>query len=760
MKQLLFLFSILFICTSSLFAQNGTLRGNVFDADTGEPIIYCNLQLQGTNLGVTTDFDGFFSLTNIPVGDYQLVATYIGYDSLSVAVNIKENQIDYQRINIQPNSVQLSTVDVSARKEKARSEVQVSALTVTPQQITSLPSIGGQADIAQYLPVLPGIIFTGDQGGQLYIRGGSPIQNKILLDGMTIYNPFHSLGFFSVFETETIRSVDVLTGGFNAEHGGRVSAVVDIKTREGNKKRFGGSVSANPFQGKVLLEGPLVKLNEEKGNSLSFLVTGKHSYIDKTSPNLYPYAVENDSLGLPFNFTDLYGKLSFVGSNGSKINLFGFNFKDRVNFEGLADLDWNTVGAGLQFKLIPNNSSSIINGNFSFSDYDIGLVESDNNPRTSGITSFNAGLNFTYFGNNSEANYGFEINGFRTAFEFINFLDLTIEQFENTTELAGFVKFKKKLGNLIIEPGIRAQFYATLNNFSFEPRLGLKYNINEDLRFKIAGGLYSQNLISTVNERDIVNLFVGFLSGPDESIFKPGTGERTDDRLQKANHIIAGLEIDLGKNIELNIEPYLKDFSQLINLNRNKLTPQESDYAVETGEAYGVDFSVKYETPELYLWGTYSWGNVNRDDGEQVYPTIFDRRHNVNLLGTYKFGDDQSWEASVRWNMGSGFPFTLTQGFYTFNTFQNGISTDVLTDNPELGIIYDEARNAGRLPYYHRLDASLKKTVLFSKYAKMEVVASVTNAYNRENIFFFDRVRYDRQNQLPILPSLGVTFSF
>lgn len=760
MQRRLYLLASFILLTISLFAQNGSLRGNIFDADTGEPIIYCTLQLQGTNIGTTTDFEGFFTITNVPVGNYQLVARYIGYDSLATPISIKEDQITYQRINIQPNSVQLSTVNVSARKEKARSEVQVSSITVTPKQITSLPSIGGQPDIAQYLPVLPGVIFSGDQGGQLYIRGGSPIQNKILLDGMTIYNPFHSLGFFSVFETETIRSVDVLTGGFNAEYGGRVSAVVDIKTREGNKKRFGGTIAANPFQAKVLLEGPIIKLDETTGNSLSFLVTGKHAYIDKTSPNLYPYAVENDSLGLPFNFTDIYGKLSFVGGNGSKINLFGFNFKDGVNFDGLTNLNWNTVGGGLQFKLIPNNSSSIINGNFSFSNYDIGLEESDNKPKTSGITSFTAGLNFTYFGNNSEANYGFEVNGFRTEFEFINFLDLTIEQFENTTELAGFVKFKKQFGKLIIEPGVRAQLYASLNNFSFEPRLGLKYNINDQLRFKVAGGIYSQNLISTVNERDIVNLFVGFLSGPDESIFKPGTMERTSDRLQKANHIVAGLEIDLGKNVEVNIEPYLKDFSQLINLNRNKITPQDSDYAVETGEAYGIDFSVKYETTDLYLWGTYSWGKVNRDDGTQIYPTIFDRRHNVNLLGTYTFGSDRSWEASVRWNMGSGFPFTLTQGFYTYNTFEDGISTDVLTDNPDLGIIFDENRNGGRLPYYHRLDASLKKRVTFSKYAKLEIVASVTNAYNRENIFFFDRVRYERQNQLPILPSLGVTFSF
>ena len=754
---LLLLFILL---TAYTFAQTGIIRGNVFDGETGEPIIYCNLQLSGTNLGATTNFDGFFTITNIPVGSYQLTATYIGYDSLSIPITLGESQIVYRRINIQPNSIQLSTVDVSARKEKARSETQVSTITVIPQQITSLPSIGGQADIAQYLPVLPGIIFSGDQGGQLYIRGGSPVQNKILLDGMTIYNPFHSLGFFSVFETETIRSVDVLTGGFNAEYGGRVSAVVDIKTREGNKKRFGGIVSANPFQGKILLEGPIIKLDEERGNSLSFLVTGKHSYIDKTSPELYPYATENDTLGLPFNFTDFYGKISYVGGNGSKINLFGFNFKDWVNFEQLADLNWNSTGIGLQFSLIPNNSSAIVGGNFSFSDYDIGLEESDGKPRSSGITSFNAGLNFTYFGNNSEVNYGFDLNGFRTNFEFINFLDLTIEQFENTTELAGFVKYRKQFGKLIIEPGLRAQFYASLNKFSIEPRFGLKYNIADNLRFKVAGGVYSQNLISTVNERDIVNLFVGYLSGPDEGIFKPGTNERTEDRLQKANHLVAGLEIDLGKNIELNIEPYFKDFTQLINLNRNKLTAQESDYAVETGEAYGIDFSVKYETPNLYLWGTYSYGKVNRDDGEQVFPTIFDRRHNINLLGTYKFGDNQAWEASLRWNMGSGFPFTLTQGFYTFNTFENGISTNVLTENPDLGIIFDEVRNGGRLPYYHRLDASLKHTITFSKYAKLEIVASVTNAYNRENIFFFDRVRYERQNQLPILPALGVTFEF
>jgi len=153
---------------------------------------------------------------------------------------------------------------------------------------------------------------------------------------MTIYNPFHSLGLFSVFETETIRSVDVLTGGFNADYGGRISAVVDLKTREGDKKRFGGVVGANPFQANVLLEGPIVPLNVETGTSVSFLVTGKHSFIDQTSPNLYPYVNENDSIALPFSFTDLYGKVSLVSGNGSKVDVFGFNFQDEVDFPDLA----------------------------------------------------------------------------------------------------------------------------------------------------------------------------------------------------------------------------------------------------------------------------------------------------------------------------------------------------------------------------------------------------------------------------------------
>jgi len=761
MLRVLFLSFTFILLSQSVFAQKGTVRGNVFDKETGEPIIYGNVVLEGTTYGNNTDLDGFFSISGVPAGDYTLMATYLGYDTVNVAITIQDGKLLYERINLTESSFDLGVVNVSAKREQARSDVQVSKLTVTPSQIKSLPSTGGEADIAQYLSVLPGIVFTGDQGGQLYIRGGSPVQNKVLLDGMTIYNPFHSIGFFSVFETETIKNVDVLTGGFDAEYGGRISAVVDITTREGDKNNFGGIVSANPFQGKVLLEGPIKKYNPETGTSASFIFTGKHSYIDQTSSTLYSYATTDTSGTLPFNFTDIYGKLSLSGGNGSKVNVFGFNYRDRVNFQNIADLEWTSGGGGVNFTLIPSGSNLTVDGVVAFSNYDVSLNEGDGRPRSSGIGGFNAGLNFTSFGTKSQLKYGFEVNGFNTDFRFVNFLDASIRQESFTTEISTYFKYKMKLGKLIIEPSIRFQWYASLAELSPEPRIGLKYNVNDRLRFKLAGGLYSQNLISTVNETDVVNLFVGFLSGPEESILQPGSNfETTDTKLQTSRHAVVGVEVDITDKIELNVEPYFKDFTQIVNINRNKVESTEPDFAAETGRAYGIDFLLNYNTPDLLLWFTYTYGFVDRDDGFEVYPTIFDRRHNFNSLVTYKFGDARSWEASARWNFGTGFPFTLTQGFYSFFDFQEGITTDILEGNPEIGTIFSANRNDGRLPDYHRLDLSVKKTFTFSKNAKLEATVSVTNAYDRDNIFFFDRISFERVDQLPILPSVGLAFHF
>lgn len=767
LKNFFFFFALL--CVQITVAQTGIIRGNVFDEESGEPIIYGTVQLEGTDRGTNTDLDGFFTFSNLDPGDYTVIVSYTGFATKEVAVSVN-NSITYERIYLSSQAVDLTTVNVSAEREQARSDVQVSKVSVSPSEIRSLPSTGGEPDIAQYLTVIPGIIASGDQGGQVFIRGGSPVQNKILLDGLTIYNPFHSIGFFSVFETEAIRSVDVLTGGFNADYGGRVSAVVDIKTRTGNQRKLSGLVSASPFQAKALIEGPIKPLDPVSGNSISFLLTGKHSYLDQTSKELYSYAVDTDffsfadstfnaeDIGLPYNYTDLYGKLSINGGNGSKLDLFGFNFTDNFNVLGLAELGWDNSGGGATFVLIPLNSNIIMNGTIGYSDYNIMLNEADDAPRTSGITTFNAQLNFAYFGRNSQLDYGFEFNGFNTDFTFQNLIGLSFEQRDFTTELAGYMKYKQRIGNFIFEPGIRAMFYASQSTATLEPRLGMKWNVTDGFRLKAAGGLYSQNLISTVNDLDIVNFFIGFLAGPEETLFEPNTSIPTDNRLQQAFHGVGGFELDLGKFTTINVEGYYKGFTQLISINRNKLSAADPDFMTETGYAYGGDFSLKYETERLYLWSTYSLSYVKRDDGIQEYFTNFDRRHNVNFLASYRLGQQKQWELGLRWNLGSGFPFTQTQGFYEEVPLEeNPVLIDVLTGNYNLVPLLSEERNGGRLSYFHRLDASIKRNWRFGKGFRLEATASVTNAYDRDNVFYVDRITNNRVDQLPILPSLGVT---
>lgn len=764
------------VCTLALplltLAQTGTVRGFVYDESTGEPSIFTPVALIGADRhGAQTDVNGYFSITKLPPGKYTLRVVYLGYDTLSKEVQVNADQIITEQLYLKKGTIQMKAVEVTAEQQKAQSNVRVGVTKLTPKQIERLPAIGGQADLAQYMQVVPGVVFTGDQGGQLYIRGGSPVQNKVLMDGMVLYNPFHSIGLFSVFDNDIIRNADILTGAFNAQYGGRVSSVMDITTRDGSKTRFGGKVGASTFAAKALLEGPLKKQEAPGKGSSSFLLNFKHSYLDQTSKSLYSHA---DTAGLPFNFSDLYGKISLNGANGSKVNFFGFNFTDGARFRGISDLDWNNWGAGANFVLVPSGSAVLIEGVFALSNYDITLKEGSLEPRTSGINNFNAGLNFKYFIGDDEIQYGIEVTGVNTDLKYFNSLGYELRQEKVSTELAGFINYKWRVGKWVFDPGVRMQYYATLAVMSPEPRFGFKWNVSDRFRIKGAAGLYSQNLIATNNDRDVVNLFYGFITAPDDV---PGTvtrpnGETSEikDPLQHASHAVAGFEFDISRKTSINVEGYYKYFGQVTNLNREKLyndTPEfinkpdelKKDFIVESGTAYGGDVLLKYEDKGLYLWLVYSLNFVDRYNRTQSYNPIWDRRHNVNLVASYTFGKHDSWKASARWNYGSGFPFTQNQGFYERIPFDDGIWTDINSTNGDLAIIYGPL-NGGRLTDYHRLDLGASKTWKLSEHQVLELDLSVTNVYDRDNIFYRDRVTAKEVYQLPVLPSVGVSYSF
>ncbi len=766
---------ILFLFSAVAFAQNGTVKGFVYDKKTGEPLSYTNVIVTHSTNGAQTDNNGYFSIS-LPPGTYTLLTTTLGYDSSIITVTLTKDMIINKKIILSQLGRELKAVEITGGKKEKSTRINTGVTKITPQEMKRLPSAGGEPDLAQYLQVIPGVVFTGDQGGQLYIRGGSPSQTGIYLDGVTIYNPFHSIGLYSVFETEAIRSADVYTAGYGAQYGNRTSAIVDVHYKDGNKNNLAGVVSVSPIMSRIMLEGPLVKSKKDNGAGITFLMTGKTSYLDQTSKSIYGGLNETFKNGLPFSFNDLYGKVTFNGDNGSKLNLFAFNFDDHASLlnetthQSDGDYHWKAFGAGSTFVVSPGGTAALIDGKFAFSNYNINLaqvgVPTDTVPSTSQINGFESAINFTYFLKNySQIKYGVEVSGQHTSLNYYSGSGVSTTMDRQSTMAAIYLLYRQVIkGKFIFEPSFRVQYYSELNKISPQPRLGIKYNITDNIRIKASTGLFAQNIISTKTDRDIVNLFTGFLLSPDQQI-KDANGNEVKSNLQTAFHGVTGLEVDLDK-VELNLEPWIKIFGQIDELNRNKLYATDPDFVAASGKAYGVDLSAKYSYQRIFLWGAVGYQQVNYtsigpDGLKQTYPTPFDTRMNANALVSYTAGKKKDWELSARFNIHSPFPFSQTQGFYeNVNFTGNGLATNPLGQNGTLGVLYANEINGGRLSWYHRLDLSAKKHFVLRNKSGLDATLAVTNAYDRNNIFYVNRITNGRTYQLPLFPSANVTWTF
>ena len=776
----LFYFLLFLLFSQVIFSQDFTVRGFIYDKSNGEALAYEKVKLLSTDstviAGAVSDINGFYSIPKLILGSYILKIDNQKYERvfMNIVMTSKTKIYDVKFELIKKENIkEFDEVKVSADSKTKRTQVGISELKLDQKGLERIPSYGAENDIVGAFSVTPGVITTGDQGGQLYVRGGTPIQNKILLDGMTVYNPFHSIGFFSIFETELIKNVDIYTGGFESKYGGRISSVMDITYKDGNRQKFGGKVSASPFLAKMVLEGPIGKGKGADLSSGSYIFSAKHSLLDYTSKELYPRV--NDGNGLPFNFTDLYGKITFTGDGGSKFSAFGFHNQDSVNYN-IADLNWQAKGGGINFLMAPSGSPIFIRGHVNGSTFKTTFSEATLEPRFSSIGGFDLGFDFSYFlKKEGEVNYGFNFNGFNTNFVTYNELERKIQVENFTTEIGGYFNYRKITNRWVIQVGMRIQAYTSLSTISPEPRLGFKYNSNENLRFKFSGGRYSQNFTSASSDKDVVNLFNGMLSAP-TNVQENFVNEfqktiNAKNGLQYAWHAIGGFEYDFNKFLNLNVEGYYKYFSQLSNINPNKLYDDiaqfseiddvyKKDFILESGQSYGVDFLLKYNKNRLFIWCVYSLGKSTRWDGFKEYFPVFDRRHNLNLVGSYLFGKKKDYEFNLRWNLGSGLPFTPTAGFYQGESFGNGVTTNPNETNPSTVSTILGDFNSQRLPYYHRLDITFKKQFNLKNKNVVEVVASVTNAYNRSNIFYVNRVTAKEIYQFPLLPSFGLSYKF
>lgn len=774
--------AITLICLSFVsFGQDHIVRGFITDGENSEPMPFEKVILIPTVksqpiIGATTDVNGFYSIAKVPIGTYLLKVQNPEFKEYNQEVKIV-NPTGITEVVIELVPLDITGIDeivISAETKSKTTEVLMSQIKLDKKGLERIPSVGAENDVVGAFSVTPGVVTTGDQGGQLYVRGGTPIQNKVLLDGMTIYNPFHSIGFFSIFETELVKNVDIYTGGFDSRYGGRISSIMDITYRDGDKKNFGGKVSTSPFMAKLVVEGPLYRAKTSGAGAGSFIFSAKHSLLDYTSKKLYRGV--NNGNGLPYNFTDIYGKMTFATGQGSKFSVFGFNNTDNVDYSGEASLGFKQSGGGMSWILVPSGGKTFIKGHLTGSRYETNFQEQGNQPRRSSIFGADLGFDFSYFLKNEGAiDYGLNINMFKTDYETRNEIGSIIQDQNNTIEIGGYVNYKLVSTRWVVQPGLRAQAYASLGTISLEPRLGVKFNASDKIRIKVSGGRYSQNFTSASSDRDIVNLFNGLLSAPtnvqEQFVTQNGNTRSPKNGIQYSWHGIVGSEFDLTKNLSLNIEGYYKYFPQLSNINVNKIYEdndnfsKESDFLkknflIESGKSLGVDVLMKYTLNRLFVWGVYSYANNTRWDGYNSYLPVFDRRHNVNIVVSYVVGKKKDLEFNVRWNLGSGLPFTPTAGFYQGEPLSDGVTTDYNSTNQNSPSILLGEFNSKRLPSYHRLDITIKKRVIFKNKTELELVASVTNVYNRKNIFYVNRVTNNVIYQFPILPSFGLSYKF
>ena len=744
MQYISSLFTGLF-CLYSLFcapglAQQITIRGFITDRNSNTALVGANITLldsTATLRGAVSSADGYYIITQIPPGRYVLRASYIGYATQTDTLQLGQEPLTTYHISLEPGQM---LDEIIIQQQGGAAELQGGLQRIRPYDLERIPTPGPGGDLATYLQTLPGFVALGDRGGQLYIRGGTPYQNLVLLDGTLIYQPFHIIGFFSAFPQNLVSNVDVFAGGFGARYTGRLSSVIDVTTRAGNSKKFSGSAAIGPFISSIQLEGPIRK------DALSFLASMRSSLIEETAPFL-----TNQSIPLTFN--DIFFKVQQSGRINNRCSLTGIHTYDRGQIGDEVErpevFRWtNYVLAGQCSGFSPGSSVFIeTNSGFSYVSNSVGNTMSPE--RSANAWLFNADVHWTYPTGKHEIQGGFNLQVEGSGYE----LDEQFNGIRDAQEYQVGTGAYMSLGlspskNLDIQPGL-ALTYPLSYTPSLEPRIRMNWHPESRLQHHIslAAGIYRQTFEGISDERDVGSLFTAWLPTP------------IDNKRSQALHTILGWQGKTGP-FTLSAEGYYKRL-------RNVPVPEWSVIARFTtslvpanGEVFGLDARIEMDRPPFYAYLGYGLSSTEYTTAQdnfglwfdtpiQSYRPPHDRRHQLNALFSY---DATAFEASIRWTYGSGLPYTQSLGTDSFIRLINLPDIRDIYGNPRF--LFDRPYQ-GRLPSYHRLDASLTYTfALQSVIIKLQ--GGTINAYDRRNLFYFDLFTFQQVNQLAFFPYLSL----
>lgn len=748
-----FLLAKLLVCLAFYSQAQNTISGYVKDASNGETLIGATVLIKGSSQGVITNVYGFYSIT-LPEEVYEVEYRYIGYQPIAQSVDLSENRrIDVELIS---DSQQLEEVVISAEPEDVNvSGIQMSTNKLDIETITKIPSFMGEADVLRSIQMVPGVATVGEGASGFNVRGGSVGQNMVLLDEAPVYNSSHLLGFFSVFNPDAVKDVNLIKGGIPARYGGRISSVLDIRMKEGNSKEFAAQGGIGTIFSRVAVEAPIVK------DKASFIIAARRSYIDVFA-KLFTDALDD---GAALNFYDLTMKTNWNINEKNRVYLSGYFGRDNFKFDANQGFNWGNKTATLRWNHIFTDR---IFANFTafFSDYDYVLAfgedEMDQFDWNSRIMNYDFKPEFTYFVNpNNEVSFGGEL--LYLQFEPANAVgvsngesrDISLPT-KNALESALYISNDQKIGQSIqLQYGLRYSHFSLLGSGvaytygdtipgirrpvigaeefesrktiqsygNLEPRFSIKYQLNKYNSFKASYNKTSQylHLISNTTASNPLDVWT-----PSSNNIEPQIGHQ----------VALGWFRNFGpdNNVEFSAEVYYRktenqiDYIDGADLLINEYI--EGDLLSGDGRAYGLELYAKKNTGRLTGWVSYTVAKTELQtegiNNGNWYPTRYDQRHNVKLAAFYDLND--------RWSLSTNFTF-LTGTPTTFPTSRYQMGDYVVPYNHEGG------RNNFRIPVYHRLDISAtlqgKRYRRNGERRKNESywVFSVYNLYGRKNPF-------------------------
>ncbi len=751
----IFLFLLAIIFFMDTYGQNITVSGYIKDKNSGEALIGATCYIPIINKGINSNEYGYYSLT-VPGGKYEINFSFIGYETQTITIDLNENKV-FDVLMVEENRQIDDVVITATRRDYNIESTQMSMEKLPVKLVKKLPSFMGEVDILKTITLLPGIQSGGEGSSGLYVRGGGPDENLLILDEAPVYNASHLMGFFSVFNSDAIKDIEVYKGGIPAEYGGKASSVIDIRMKDGNTNQFHGQAGIGNISSRLTLEGPVIK------DKWSFIMSGRRTYADVVGKTIGIEELKDNQL----YFYDLNLKTNIQFSHNDRLFISAYTGDDYFKLGESIYMRWGNITGTARWNHIFNgklfSNTSLIYTKY---DYNLGVPgnSADQFDWDSQVQDFNFKEDFSWF-LNADNKINFGLNIIKHHFEPGNISSNESSFFEplkltnyNAIDGALYASNEQKIGNLLtLKYGIRVSLFQQIGEGKVreyqnpdapnadevtdetyygkgkrigkayiypEPRISAKFKVGETSSLKTSYNRMIQNLhlISNTNSPTPLDIWL-----PTNKYIKPLI----------VNQFAAGYFRNFMQNtVETSIEFYYKDMQNVLDYKDGAELFLNEDLETEllngSGYAYGTELMIKKQEGDFNGWISYTLARSMREipgiNNGNPYPSTYDRTHDISIVLNHELRKNLS--LSANWIFSTGNPVTYPAAKY-----------DIQGNT----LFYYSARNANRIPAYHRLDLSATYNFRKNEHKKVKqsLNLSLYNVYARRNAYSI----YFRQNE-------------